>query len=262
MSSVTPLEKAAKRSCHLLPLATVALLGCLSGCQYEPDDAFLASATSPVTEARTVPPLPESRDPRTVSPLPESGDIDAGTYLVPVVGYTEPFEITVPDGWYTLDGQSLGKDDPGHPAEWAVYLTLSPADYVSMDACSWMGALANVGPSAEAFVKAMAAQSWTVSTPPVEVMVGDYSGFEFDHSVEGDVDFKACGARRLCIHSESFATCSHWYSTQNEHETYRVVDLNGQWAVVSVGYIDELINPELMREARAVFDSIVFRSYK
>jgi hypothetical protein len=262
MSSVTPLEKAAKRSCHLLPLATVALLGCLGGCEYESNDASLPSASSPITEGRTVPPLPESRDPRTVPPLPESGDIDAGTYLVPVAGYTEPFEITVPDGWFTLDGQSLGKDDPGHPAEWAVYLTLSPADYVSMDACSWMGALADVGPSAEAFVKAMAAQSSAASTPPAKVMVGNYSGFEFDHSVEGIVDIKACDAGRLCIHSESNSVCSHWYLTQNEHETYRVVDLNGQRAVVAVGHIDKSINPELMREARAVFDSIVFRSYK
>ena len=56
--------------------------------------------------------------------------------------------------------------------------------------------------------------------------------------------------------------CSRWYLTQHEHETYRVVDLEGRRAVVAVGHIDESINPELMREARAVFDSIVFRSYK
>jgi hypothetical protein len=41
-----------------------------------------------------------------------------------------------------------------------------------------------------------------------------------------------------------------------------VVDLNGQRAVVAVGHIAESINPDLMREARAVFDSIMFRSYK
>jgi hypothetical protein len=41
-----------------------------------------------------------------------------------------------------------------------------------------------------------------------------------------------------------------------------VVDPNGQRAAVTVGHIDESINPELMREARAVFDSIVFKSNK
>ncbi|MGO4146961.1 hypothetical protein AB4Y77_17915 [Paenarthrobacter sp. YAF11_1] len=262
MSSMTPIEKAAQRSRHLLPLLTIALIGCLGGCEYESYDESLPSASSPMTEARTVPPLPENRDPRTVPPLPKSGDIDAGTYLVPVDGYKEPFEITVPGGWSALDGNSLGKDDPEHPAEWAVHLTLGSAFYVSMDACNWRGALADVGPADWAFTRAMAAQSSTASTPPVKIMVGDYPGFEFDHSVEGDVDIPACDSGKFCIHSEMMYHCTHWYSTQNEHETYRVVDLNGKRAVVAVGYIDESINPELKREARAVFDSIVFESYK
>ena len=261
MSSITPLEKAAaQRSRQLLPLVAIALIGCLGGCQYEPDNVPLPSASSPTTEARTAPPLPDGGGTRTVPPLPESGDIDAGTYLVPVAGYTEPFEITVPDGWFALDSKSLGKGDPDHPAEWAVYVTLWPANYVSMDACAWMGALADVGPSVEAFLRAMAAQSSTASSPPAKVMVGNYSGFEFDHSVEGDVDINACGADRLCIYSENRFTCTHGYSTRGERETYRVVDLNGQRAVVAVGHIDESVNPELMREARVVFDSIVFKS--
>ena len=127
---------------------------------------------------------------------------------------------------------------------------------MAQDACKWLGALADVGPSVEAFVKAMAAQSPTASTPPVKVMVGDYSGFEFDHYVEGSVDFNACNNGKLCIHSTSNIGCSSWYLTQNEHETYRVFDLEGRRAV------DESINPELMREARAVFDSVLFGSYK
>src|SRR5690242_17818532 len=110
MSSVTPLEKAAQLSRHLLPLVAIALIGCLGGCEYQSNDASLPSTSSPITEARTVP------------PLPARGDIDAGTYLVPVAGYKEPFKITVPDGWLALDGHSLGKDDPDHPAEWAVSL--------------------------------------------------------------------------------------------------------------------------------------------
>jgi hypothetical protein len=108
----------------------------------------------------------------------------------------------------------------------------------------------------------MAAQSSTASTPPVKVMVGDSPGFEFDHSVEGDVDTTACDTGKFCIHSEMMYHCTHWYSTQNEHETYRVADLEGRRAVVAMGYIDESINPELMREARTVFDSIVFKSFK
>ena len=262
MSSMTPLEKAAQRPRHLLPLVAVALIGCLGGCQYESDGAPLPSASSPTTEVRTPSPLPDGGDTRTVPPLPESGDIDAGTYLVLITGYTEPFEITVPDGWKSFDGDSVIKDDPDHPDEWAVYLTFWPADYVATDACAWVGKLAEVDSSPKAFVDAMTAQTSTASTPAVEVMMGIYSGFEFDHSVEGDVDLTACNGGKLCIHAESAYECSRWYSSVAERETYRVVDLNGQRAVIAVSQLHESINPELMREARAVFDSIVFRSDK
>jgi hypothetical protein len=260
---MTPLGKTAQRSRHLLPFVAIALIGCLSGCQYEPNDVSLPSASTPATEARTPAPLPaDGGDTRTVPPLPESGDIDAGTYLVLVTGYTEPFEITVPDGWKSFGGDSVIKDDPDHPDEWAVYLTFWPADYVATDACTWVGKLAEVEPSPKAFVDAMASQTSTASTPAVEVMVGNYSGFEFDHSVEGDVDITACDGGKLCIHSESSYECSRWYLSVAERETYRVVDLNGQRAVIAVSQLHESINPELTREARAVFDSIVFRSGK
>ena len=231
-------------SSHPIGVA-IAVLACvgLSACT-----AAEAPSPAPTTEARTV------------APLPESGDIDAGTYLV--TSYTEPFEITVPDGWLTADGDVLAKDDPDHPDEWAVYLTFWPAKYVPTDACAWVGALVEVDPSAEAFVDAMTAQTSTASTPPVEVVVGDYSGFEFDHSVEGDVDITACDRSKFCIHSGFSNECSRWYSTPNERETYRVVDLDGQRAVIAVSQLPESINPELTREARAVFDSIVFKSDK
>ncbi|MFD0047440.1 hypothetical protein ACFVGV_19860 [Pseudarthrobacter scleromae] len=250
MSSMTPLPKAAQRPRHLLALVTIALIGCLGGCQYESDDVSLPSASTPTTEGRTVP------------PLPESGNIDAGTYLVLVTGYTVPFEITVPEGWSTGDGDGLAKDDPDHPDEWGVFVGWWPADYVPTDACAWQGALVEVDPSAKAFVDAMTAQTSTASTPPVEVMVGNYSGFEFDHSVEGDVDITACDRDKFCIHSEFSNECTRWYSSAAERETYRVVDLNGQRAVSWVVQFHESINPELTREARAVFDSIVFRSDK
>ncbi|WP_457962672.1 hypothetical protein M1E17_14225 [Arthrobacter sp. D1-29] len=220
---------------------TVAMLACfgLSGCT--------------PTETPSPPPTSEASD---IPPFPESGDIDAGAYLV--TGYTVPFEITVPDGWETADCDSLAKDDPDHPDEGAVVLIFWPADYVPTDACAWRGALVEVGPSAEAFVDAMTAQTSTASTPPVEVVVGDYSGFEFEHSVEGDVDITACDGGKFCVRSEMSHECTRWYSSAAERETYRVVDLNGERAVIAITQFHESINPELTREARAIFDSIAF----
>jgi len=252
---MTPLEKATQRSRHLLPLVVIALIGCLGGCEYAPNDISLPSASIPTTEASF--PTTEASG---IPPLPDSGDIDAGTYLV--TDFTVPFEITVPDGWSTLDGDGLGKDDRDHPGEGAVFLTFWRTYYVPTDACAWQDALVELDPSVKAFVDAMTAQTSTASTPPVEVVVGDYSGFEFDHSVEGNVDIKACDRDKFCIHSEFSNECTRWYSTQNERETYRVVDLNGQRAVIWVAQYLPPINPELTREARAVFDSIVFKSDK
>ncbi|WP_421741537.1 hypothetical protein [Cellulomonas sp.] len=195
----------------------------------------------------------------TIAPFPQRGDIDAGTYLV--TGYPVPFEITVPDGWETFDGASLGKDDPDLlPNTWDVALFFYPVTYVPTDACAWRGALVQIDPTAEALVDAMSAQASTVSTPAVEVMVGDYAGFEFDHAAESDADVTDCDFAKLCIYSDSAADCNgSWFDTGNvgDSQTYRTVDLNGERAVIAMGS-DGAVNPALRTEARATFDSIEF----
>ena len=105
----------------------------------------------------------------------------------------------------------------------------------------------------------MTAQTSTVSTPPVEVMVGDYSGFEFDHSVESDVEFTDCDGGKLCIYSDSAQDCNgRWYtdcgrarnipSGRPERRARR--DRGGPIRRIDRSGADE--------EARAVFDSIEF----
>jgi len=130
-----------------------------------------------------------------------------GTYLV--TGYPVPFEITVPDGWFAYEDGGLAKDDPGNPTEYsAVSLTFWPAGYVPTDACAWQNTLVQIGPSAEAFVDAMTAQTSSVTTPPVKVVMGDYSGFEFDYAVESDVDFTTCDVGKFCVYSYSAQDCN------------------------------------------------------
>ena len=110
----------------------------------------------------------------------------------------------------------------------AVFVGWWPSDHVPTDACAWQGALVEVDPTAKAFVDAMTAQASTASTPPAEVVVGDYSGVEFDLSVEGDVDIKACDNGQICVHSESFEPMPPLVLGAAERETYRVVNLNGR----------------------------------
>jgi hypothetical protein len=191
----------------------------------------------------------------TIAPFPETGYIDAGTYLV--TGYPVPFEITVPDGWETFDGASLGKDDPDLLNSWNAALLFYPVTSVPRDACAWKDALVQIDPTAEAFVEAMAAQKSTVTSRAVEVMVGDYAGLEFGHAARSDVDATNCDDNVICMHSDVAQGCTGTaYATVAWRETYRAVDLNGERAVIVL--VDESINPALRKEARAVFDSIVF----
>ena len=214
----------------------VALLACVG----------LAACTTAET------PFPAStEDAGTVSSLPESGELNPGTYLV--TGFTVPFGITVPEGWES-GGWFLFKspsDDVG------VAVNFQEPGYVPTDACAWKGAIVKVDPSPEAFAAAMAAQMSTVTTPAVGIMVSDFPGLEFDHSVESEVDISDCDEGKICLHSDSATNCARWHSAVNEHETYRVVDLSGERVVIAVldpGPID----PAATEEARVVLDSIEF----
>jgi len=222
--------------------------------------AALACVGLTACTAREAPSPSSSAEADTIAPFPESGAIDAGTYLV--TGYPVPFEMTVTDGWETFDGASLGKDDPDIPNSWNVALFFYPVAYVPTDACAWRGGIVQIDPTVEAFVDAMAAQASTVSTPAVEVMVGDYSGFEFDHAAESDVDFTVCDSRQLCISAGSAEECEggRVWEAVGERDTYRAVDLNGERAVIALVQPDESVDPALLEEARAIFESIEFVS--
>lgn len=218
---------------------TVALMACVG----------LAACTTAET-----PSPPATSDTGTMPPLPEDSALEDGTYLS--TGFTVPFQITVPDGWEALAGWALGKQSTVPDGD-GVFLTFQGPLYVPADACNWRDALVEVEPSAEAFVTALTAQTSTVSTTPVEVAVGDYPGLEFDHSAKSPINANDCDGDKICVHSEEPSECTRWYSTDTERETYRVVDLNGEFAVLTVGEFYP-VDPALTAEARTIFDSIGF----
>ena len=90
--------------------------------------------------------------------------------------------------------------------------------------------------------------------------MGDYAGFEFDHATERRRRHHRL-RRRQVVHllglRRRTATDTQ-YPNAGVRETYRVVDLNGERAVISVSQSDESIDPAMIKEARAIFDSIVF----
>ena len=170
-------------------------------------------------------------------------------------GLTVPLEVTVPDGWTYVHDRALRKDVGD--AE-GVFVWFDRATHVPTDACEWPGTITKVAPSVAAFADALAAQESTATTAPIEVTVGDYRGVEFDFSVEGVDDLTDCSDDKICIHSES-VSCTRWYnSSVAQRETYRVLDLDGDRAILTVGEFDDQTEATLAEEARAVFDSIRF----
>ncbi|MEU1973528.1 hypothetical protein ABZ477_17870 [Microbacterium sp. NPDC019599] len=200
-------------------------------------------------------------EPTTASPedvvsasLPEAGELDAGTYVVSRFGI--PFEITVGEGWHSLDGWALIN---GVAGEEGAFLTFLAPSSVPTDGCTWRGALVDVDPSVDGFVAALAAQASTATTPPQPIAVDGYAGVEVAINVEDDVVIDACSDNRVCVHSESRTDCSRWYARPTERETYRVMDLDGDRVVLTVGEFAPT-SEALAEEAQAVFDSITFVS--
>jgi hypothetical protein len=188
------------------------------------------------------------------TPLPLNGTLEAGTYVV--TGFTVPFEVTLPDHWRILDGWRLIRDVDGVRT---VFLTFLNPTHVPQDACGWSAPMPAVAPTVEAFTDALAAQDATTTSPATDVEVGGYRGVEFDIWVDEGVNNNDCSGSHVCIYGEGSDNCARWYMSVEERETYRVVDLVGDRAVLSVGQYRSEVDPATVKEARAVFDSIVFR---
>jgi hypothetical protein len=192
----------------------------------------------------------------TAVPLPsQDADLEAGTYLLD--RFAVPLEVTVPDGWSYINDAVLRKDVGDTEG---VFVWFGRASHVPTDACEWSGRTSAIGPSVEALAEALAAQTSTATTALSEVTMGEYSGLGFDFSVEGVENLSDCSGSKICIHSESIS-CTRWYnSSVAQRETYRVLDLDGDRAILTVGEFDDKTDAALVAEAQAVFDSITFVS--
>jgi hypothetical protein len=200
------------------------------------------------------PPTPAATEPAAATPLPATNvALDAGTYLVD--RFSVPLEVTVPEGWTWAQDAVLRKDVGDTEG---VFVWFGYATYVPTNACQWPGTLTEVGPSVQEFADALEAQTSTTMTDAREFSVGGYRGVEFGFAVEGVAALEDCSGAKICIHSEA-PSCTRWYnSSVAQRETYRVLDLDGERAIVTFGEFDDKTQPALVEEAQGVFDSITF----
>jgi hypothetical protein len=228
------------RSGRTLGAAAVILMSAALGACTAPQPA------NPAASAATVVSVPLAGD---------DAELDAGTYLFE--GFSIPAEVTVPEGWSWVNDAVLRKDVGDTEG---VFVWLGHASHVPADACQWPGTLIEVGTSVGAFADALQTQTYTTTTDVRDVSVGDFSGVEFGVAVEGVADLDDCSGAKICIHSES-ASCTRWYnSSVGQRETYRVLDLDGERVILTVGEFDDKTQPALLAEAQGVLDSVAFVS--
>ncbi|MFH8250951.1 hypothetical protein ACH3VR_11340 [Microbacterium sp. B2969] len=180
----------------------------------------------------------------------ESYSLEPGTYVFTEFGV--PLQITVPEGWeYNPGGWFLSTPE--------TFVKLATAATVPVDACAWSTPLSEVGPSVADLAGAMAATTSTTTTEPTEIEIDGYSGLQFDVAVEEGVVIEDCRDSHICIHSEYRGDCTRFYHEGvGERETYRIVDLDGERALLAVGQWDGQADADEWQEAQAVFHSIRF----
>lgn len=141
--------------------------------------------------------------PTEVPRLPANGPVVAGTYGMGARNATFPstFHITVPAGWASTNGVSLGKHREG-PTE--VWLDTYLSDLrVYADACMSDGTEQAIGPAAEDLVSALKAQLSADVTEPVEERFGSLRATRLDISASDGVDLAGCSNGGLQIWRDS-----------------------------------------------------------
>jgi hypothetical protein len=211
--------------------------------------AALVLSTALIGCAATAPDQ-DPPDDAEASTITSGEELAAGTYRVDV--FSVPFEITVPAGWtYSYDLGLLEAQD--------VFLKFNDAAFVPLDACQWVTPLVEVGPSVDDMADALVQAESTATSTPVDVDVSGYTGVEFDLAIEDDVEMSECRDAHVCIHSESAGYCTRYYHEGvGQRETYRILDLDGERALLTVGQWAEDADPQMIEEARAVYDSLTF----
>jgi hypothetical protein len=213
------------------------VVGCTSGTE--------GASTTAVADPTTASPTVSS----TVSGLPRlaSGSddvpVEAGTYLIDV--FSVPIEITVPAGWTVFDEVVL------HGRGGASLVLVTGAWDVYTNACQWLNARADVGPTVSDMVTALVAQQPTVHTEPRDVTVGGYHGTELVISSPSDLDYATC-------YGGSYATMiddlhrQAYVENPGDAQTTRVIDLNGERIMISFWS-----TPETSEATKAELDAMV-----
>ena len=123
--------------------------------------------------------------------VPGGGEIESGTYFVPMGPWTPAtFSFTMPAGWTAQNnGQTISKhpDESGREVGWSV----SIVDRLFAEPCGADDTI-EVGRTADDLVAALLALPGPQAGAPMDITIGGRSGTRLDLTVPADLDVEAC----------------------------------------------------------------------
>lgn len=217
-------------SAHKVTLAAAAVIvSVIVGYNLLPELSGPGTPTAAPTVEPSVRPTTPSVSPiATVSPVPPDGSpISPGRYALAIPGTNVKAEFTVADGW-SSGGWHLTR--PGSSLSfWSV-------SNVGSDACRAFETLPDpaIGPTVDDLVTALEAQANSVTSAPVDVIVGGHAGKRLTLGLEADLG-QSCGDLIMWWLGEDGAQGRGMDTGDRNEDAVFVIDVGGK-RIVLVAY--------------------------
>jgi hypothetical protein len=185
-----------RRSALSVFVLAVLLAGCAA--EQSPQPSVTEGAGAPGESPATSPTAAATIGPETLGE--GERDLEAGTYRLDLTpdasgaGAYPAFLVTVPAGWSSLDGWTLGRPaTDGGPALLSVAITFWNVDQVYGHPCQWEGTLSRPGPGVDDLVAALLDVPMRSQTDPKPVEIDGQPGTYLEWSVPSDIEFDEQG---------------------------------------------------------------------
>ena len=216
-----------------------------TGCTADANPASTSVAGQPTIASPAAPAATTSTATGPPNLFNSGPDVAPGTYSVN--SFDVPIEITVPAGWTTWE--DMGLDGPD-----SSYLTFFTVNDVYLDACNWPAGKAGIGPTVDDLVAGLVAQKSLQTTTPQPLDIDGFTGVELVVTSAADIDFASCYTGEFAVW-----TVAGGYQipldTPGEQRTVRILDLNGDRAVIVSGSSGTLM-PGTDAQIKQMVDSL------
>jgi hypothetical protein len=197
--------------------------------------------------------------------------LDPGNYRIDLTGLNggaeyPPFEITVPDGWVSMDGWALAR--PGDQASPSVAITFWNVDEVFGHPCQWVGTERQPEADVDSLAAALLDVPLRSATEPRPVSLDGREGLYLEWRVPDDIEMEEDGDFPDCDETtdghRDFRswTGSGWASVRyhqgpGQLDRLWILDVDGQRLVIDAFSMPWATDAEIT-ELEAMIESIDF----